>query len=362
VFWKFTRPILFALPAEAAHEVSFGMLELFQGIPGVRGFLSRRRVVSDPRLNCRVFGLDFPNPVGLAAGFDKNARLLPVWRALGFGFAEVGTVTAMAQEGNPRPRLFRISSDEALINRLGFNNDGAAAIRERLLALRHSKNWPAFPVGINLGKSGAIPIEKAAEDYAQSLEQLWEAGDYFVVNVSSPNTPGLRDLQEKSRLDDLLGYLQEKNRAQRAPAGKPLLAKISPDLNWKQLDDVLEACVKHGVAGLVATNTTLSREGLSGKGKEEGGGLSGRPLRGRSTEFIRYIHRETSGRLPIIGVGGVFGAEDAWEKIRAGASLIQAYTGFVYGGPAFARRINEGMIRLMEREGVSRISEVAGRG
>ncbi len=357
--WKLIRPAFFALPPETAHHLAFSCLETAQSCGWVRNAIRDACAYEDDVLASRVFNLDFPNPVGLAAGFDKDARLLPMWRALGFGFAEVGTFTPMAQEGNPQPRLFRLPADGALINRMGFNNDGAEVIHERMLELLRKGKWPAFPVGVNLGKAKATPLENAGQDYTALLDTFLDVGDYFVMNISSPNTPGLRELQDKSRLDGLFAAVQARNQLRCRPHIRPLLVKVAPDLEWTQLDDVLELCAKHKIAGIIATNTTLSREALSAQ-IEEQGGLSGRPLRKRSTEFIRHIRKATDGKLPIIGVGGIFTAEDAYEKIRAGASLVQVYTGFIYEGPTMVRRINEGLMRLLRRDGIKNVSGAVG--
>lgn len=357
--WDLIRPLFFLLPPETAHRAAFAGLESIQSAGWLRRRIANTCDHRSDQLRTRVFGLEFANPVGLAAGFDKDARLLPMWRALGFGFAEIGTVTPLPQTGNPQPRLFRLPSDEALINRMGFNNDGAQAIRERLVFLLRTGRWPRFPIGINLGKGRETPLEKAAEDYLLVLDAFLELGDYFVVNISSPNTPGLRELQGKSRLDELLAAVQERNRTRCKPQTRPLLVKVAPDLEWAQLDDLLELCAKHGVAGVVATNTTLSRDGLRSPTPEPGG-LSGKPLRERSTEFIRRIHRQMKGKLPIVGAGGIFTAADAYEKIRAGASLVQVYTGFVYEGPLLTRKINEGLSGLLQRDGFRNVSEAVG--
>jgi dihydroorotate dehydrogenase len=359
MIWNLLRPLLFSFSPEKAHQLAFSQLELIQRNATIRQWMANQLRVEDKRLKSTVFGLEFSNPVGLAAGFDKNARILPMWHALGFGFAELGTITPRPQSGNPAPRLFRLPEDLAVINRMGFNNDGAEGIRGRLLEYLNSGIWPSMPVGINLGKQKETSLEKAAEDYAVLLDSFLDLGDYFVVNVSSPNTPGLRELQEKTRLDELLAMVQSRVRSRCLPHIRPVLMKIAPDLEYSQLDDVLELCLKHGLAGIIATNTTLSREGLTTR-IDETGGLSGMPLRKRSTDFVRYIHEKVSGKLKIIGVGGVFSAEDAYEKIQAGASLIQVYTGFVYEGPAMARNINRGLLKLLERDGVKHISEVVG--
>jgi dihydroorotate dehydrogenase len=319
------RPLLFSLDAELVHHLAMGGLERFGRV--MRAFAHE----PDPRLTREVFGLRFPTPIGLAAGFDKNAVALPAWEALGFGFAEVGTITARAQPGNPRPRIFRVTEARAIINRLGFNNHGCDVVAARLQRLAGAGQWPRIPVGINIGKSKVTPLEEATADYLLSFERLHNFGDYFVLNVSSPNTPGLRALQEKDALGELLETIQRRN-----VTGKPLLVKIAPDLEWAAIDEILALAKEHGLAGIVATNTTIDHS-LIPEERRTTGGLSGAPLRARSTEVVRFI----TGRcdLPVIAVGGVFTPEDAWEKFDAGASLIQLYTGFIYEGPAVARRI-----------------------
>jgi dihydroorotate dehydrogenase len=335
---------------------------------------------SHPALKQSLWGLEFSNPVGLAAGFDKDGLATGMWSSLGFGFAELGTVTLHAQSGNPRPRLFRLPADQATLNRMGFNNQGAAAMAERLwrrgpirknggdgeVGKTASSHSPLpIPLGINLGKSKITPLESAAEDYWGSFRLLKDLGDYFVVNVSSPNTPGLRSLQSADQLSQILERLQQENQQQR-----PLLVKIAPDLAWEAIADVLNLAQIHQLAGIIATNTTTCRDGLITKtiattGRlvtEEAGGISGAPLRQRSTEIIRFIHQETQGTLPIIGVGGIFTAADAWEKITAGASLIQVYTGWIYEGPWMVRRILEGLVSNLEERGLKTIGEAVGRG
>jgi dihydroorotate dehydrogenase len=360
MFWKLIRPLLFTLDPEEAHHLAFRTMEMVQASRFARSLLESSLRVTDDCLKSRVFGIEFSNPVGLAAGFDKDARLLPIWKALGFGFAEIGTVTPVAQSGNQKPRLFRLPADEAVINRMGFNNDGAEAVRQRLVELLREGKWPRFAVGINFGKNKITPNEKAVEDYAKLIDSFLDLGDYFVINVSSPNTPGLRELQEKSKLDEIFGALQKRIWARLKLDARPLLVKVAPDLELPQLDDVLELCMKHRLAGIIATNTTLSRQGLKTK-MEETGGLSGRPLQQRSTDFIRHIYKQTKGKLPIVGVGGVFDAKGAYEKIKAGASLIQVYTGFIYEGPSLARRINEGLIELLDRDGFKSIGDAVGK-
>jgi dihydroorotate dehydrogenase len=282
-------------------------------------------------LEREVFGLKFPNPIGLAAGFDKNALVLPAWEALGFGFAEVGTITAKAQPGNPKPRLFRVPEISGIINRMGFNNDGADAVAARLAKLRGTPRWPRFPVGINLGKSKVTPIEEATDDYLYSFSRLRDLGDYFVLNVSSPNTPGLRSLQDRPALDRLFGAIQAAN-----AGAKPMLVKIAPDLTWEAIDDVLALVESHRLAGIIATNTTIDHTPVP-EHRRQTGGLSGRPVRARSTEIIRHITSRT--KVPVIGVGGIFSPEDVREKLDAGAALVQVYTGFIYEGPAMIPRI-----------------------
>lgn len=315
---------------------------------------------SDPQLEQTLWGLKFQNPVGLAAGFDKDGVATGVWPRFGFGFAEVGTVTFHPQPGNLRPRLFRLPLDRAAINRMGFNNQGAA---QMAATLKQAQPRGAMPLGINLGKSKVTPLEQAVEDYVSSFRLLRDLGDYFVVNVSSPNTPGLRSLQATEQLGPILAALQAENQAQ-----KPLLVKIAPDLAWEDIAALLGLAQDHELAGIIATNTTIRRDGLktqriaaTGKPvREEAGGLSGAPLKARSTEVIRFIWQQTSGQLPIIGVGGIFTAEDAWEKITAGASLVQVYTGWIYEGPGMVRQILSGLQQKLEEQSISAISEVVG--
>ena len=335
------------------------------------GWISRHEILCDavaslygaPR-DCGVelFGLKFPNPVGLAAGMDKHASAVPVWEALGFGFVELGGVTWHAQAGNPAPRMFRAVSDEALINRMGFNNHGAEAVAAKLAEWRALGRWPGHPVGINLGKSKVTPLEKAAGDYAGSLRGLRPHADFFVVNVSSPNTPNLRQLQDKAALDEILAAIQQNN----LPQAKPVLVKVAPDLSFEALDEILELVGPRHIAGVVATNTTVARPDTSDSALkriyEESGGLSGRPLRARSTEIIRHLYRQTKGALPIIGVGGIFNADDAWEKITAGASLVQLYTGLVYEGPAVAKQIVKGLVQRLAAAGLKDLKHAVGIG
>lgn len=340
LYKSFVRPVLFMVDPENMHEWAVAGLKR---LASVENQMEPWFTVSDPKLEVEAFGLRFRNPVGLAAGFDKNAQLVDVWPALGFGHVEVGTVTAQAQPGNPKPRLFRYPADRAIINRMGFNNDGAIAVAERLRGYQQAGTLHRIPIGVNIGKSKVTPMDGAVEDYLFSFNALYEFGDYFTVNVSSPNTPILRQLQEKEALSELLAALAARNRERE---GKPLLLKIAPDLTWPQIDDVLQVIADQGLSGVIATNTTIGRDGLVTP-TDEAGGLSGAPLRERSTAIIRYIARQTEGRLPIVGVGGIFTAADAYEKLDAGATLVQVYTGFIYEGPAMVRDLCRGLVKLL---------------
>ncbi|MBC6613126.1 quinone-dependent dihydroorotate dehydrogenase [Hymenobacter sp. BT507] len=336
------KPLLFQLDAERAHHVVFNNLKSAYRLPGTAALLRGLYDFQHPKLEREVFGLKFRNPVGLAAGLDKNAVLTDELGALGFGFVEIGTVTPRPQPGNPAPRLFRLPQDEALVNRMGFNNDGATAAAQRLRQRRNQQ----LIIGGNIGKNKDTPNEQAAQDYVACVEALHEVVDYFVVNVSSPNTPGLRQLQEREPLIQLLQQVQERN--QSLPQPRPLLLKIAPDLTDSQLDDILLIARETNLSGLVATNTTISRADLRTATDHVtslgAGGLSGRPLRERATEVIRFLHRRTNGGLPIIGAGGIHSPQDAQEKLAAGASLVQLYTGFVYEGPALVGRINRALV------------------
>jgi len=335
---RLLRPILFCIDPERAHHLAMGALGVLAKFDAVRGWIAR---TPDPRLTRTAFGLRFPSPIGLAAGFDKDALVLPSWAALGFGFVEAGTITPRPQPGNPRPRVFRYPAEQALINRMGFNNSGATAVAARLAALRASGRWPAIPVGINLGKNKDTPNEAAAADYAAGFSALRNHGDYFVLNVSSPNTPGLRSLQGRAGLEPLLDAVQAKNLS--AAPVKPILVKIAPDLAWEEIEEVIEVSVKWGAAGLITTNTTLDHSGITGT--DEQGGLSGAPLRARATEVLRFVTSRT--RLPVIASGGVMDADSALEKLDAGASLVQVYTGFVYRGPALLREIEAALLQRL---------------
>ncbi|GAA1657295.1 quinone-dependent dihydroorotate dehydrogenase [Catellatospora bangladeshensis] len=332
VFERVVRPRLFKIgggDAERAHEWTLERLAGLARRPAVLGLLKRRYAVDKP---VDVFGVRFPNAVGLAAGMDKNGVALKAWPALGFGFVEVGTVTALGQPGNEKPRLFRLPDSNAIINRMGFNNEGAQALAGRLAALGPI----GVPLGISLGKSKVTPLEEAVADYRASYDALKSYGDYFAVNVSSPNTPGLRSLQDRDQLDAILAALTETDGEPR----KPVLVKIAPDLTDHAIAELLEVCVARGVAGLIATNTTLSRDGVAAADQGtagQAGGLSGAPLTERAHKVVSFVHGESGGRLPIIGVGGLMSADDAARMFDAGASLVQLYTGFIYHGPALVR-------------------------
>lgn len=324
--------------------------------------LEKSFCVNDPRLQQNLWGLTFNNPIGLAAGCDKNGTAARMWGHLGFGFAEIGAVTLHPQPGNPRPRLFRLPLDKAALNRLGANNQGATTIAQTLEATSHHEFRP-FPLGVNLCKSKITPLEAAAADYVESFRYLENWADYFVVNVSSPNTPGLRSLQSGEELQIILRELQTVNQQQ-----KPLFVKISPDLSWEAINIIINLVKTHQLAGIIATNTTIKREGLKtkvlaktgNKIEEEAGGISGLPIRERSTEVIRFIYEQTQGKLPIIGVGGIFTPEDAWEKITAGATLLQLYTGWIYQGPWLIPQLLKGLIEKLEKRGYRHISEAIG--
>jgi dihydroorotate dehydrogenase len=338
IYKRLIRPILFLLPAETAHRLTFIVLKM----PGVHYLLKAIYHFSDRRLQRELFGLTFPNPIGLAAGFDKNAEAYRPLSAVGFGFIEIGTVTPLPQPGNPQPRLFRLKADQAIINRMGFNNEGIEAVVRRLR--NRDKN---IIIGGNIGKNKITPNELAVRDYLQCFEKLFEYVDYFVVNVSSPNTPDLRELQDKKPLLKLLSELQTANATKTNP--KPILLKIAPDLSNAQLDDIIDIVRQTGIAGIIATNTTISRKNLKTPPEEiekiGAGGLSGKPLKNRSTEVIRYLHQKSGGQIPIIGVGGIHSVADALEKLDAGASLIQLYTGFVYEGPVLIRQIKKALLQ-----------------
>lgn len=331
------RPILFCFDPEKVHYFTFSLIRRLAKIPGFSLLFRALYEVKDSRLETEVFGLKFKNPVGLAAGFDKNAVLYKELSDFGFGFIEIGTITPKAQDGNPKKRLFRLKEDSAIINRMGFNNGG---VDEAVLRLKQNNG---VLIGGNIGKNKVTPNEEATSDYEICFEALFDYVDYFVVNVSSPNTPNLRALQDKEPLTELLQTLQNKNLAK--PKQKPILLKIAPDLTDEQLLDIIDIINDTKIAGVIATNTTLSRKGIHSENKIETGGLSGKPLTKRSTEVIRFLSEKSNKSFPIIGVGGIHTAEDAIEKLEAGASLVQLYTGFIYEGPALVKAINKAILR-----------------
>ena len=351
IYRALIRPLLFQLDPERSHDLALTC------VGAVGPALARlcSPTAPDIRLSVTVAGLRFPTPVGLAAGFDKAARALRAWPAFGFGFVEVGTVTAKAQPGNPRPRVFRLPRDEALINRLGFNSPGADAMAGRLAALRRGSPYP-IPLAVNIGRSRAASNEQAVDDYVYSFDRLQPHADFVVVNVSSPNTPGLRQLQMRDAIVPLLDALSARNRAL---GEKPLFVKIAPDLEDAEVGEVVGALAGRA-HGVVATNTTLRRDGLASPARDEAGGLSGRPLHAQAVRMIGRLRRLTEGRLPIIGVGGIFTADDAYAMIKAGANLVELYTGFVYGGPALPRAIARRLRSLLDRDGLKSIAEAIG--
>lgn len=324
-YQKLLRPLLFSFDPEFVHHLAIWFLK--HAGPA----MAPLRPPNDPRNERTVFGVKFPNPVGLAAGMDKNAVALPAWDAMGFGFVEVGTITARPQPGNPKPRIFRVPESRAIINRLGFNNEGCDLVSDTLRLLRQSGRWPSIPVGINLGKSKVTPLDEAVADYLLSFERLQHLGDYFVLNVSSPNTPGLRQLQDRSSLEQLIRAIQDRN-----SDGRPLLVKIAPDLEFDAIEEIISLSHDTQLSGLIATNTTLDHSGIPPE-RHTQGGLSGAPLKNRSTEIVKFITSRTS--LPVIAVGGIMSPDDAMEKFDAGAALIQLYTGFIYEGPSLVHEI-----------------------
>ncbi|WDF70833.1 quinone-dependent dihydroorotate dehydrogenase [Sphingobacterium oryzagri] len=340
--YKLVKPLFFSMNPEMAHHQVTGGLRKFNKIWGAKTLLKSIYAVEDKRLEREVFGLKFKNPVGLAAGFDKNAEYIEEMAGLGFGFIEIGTVTPRPQPGNDKPRMFRLVQDAGLINRMGFNNQGADVAAARLQQLTDRKN---LIIGGNIGKNKLTPNEEAVNDYIYCFNALFDGVDYFVVNVSSPNTPGLRDLQEKEPLKHILHTLQQLNISKAVQ--KPILLKIAPDLTNSQLDDIVEIVTETQIAGVIATNTTIARDGLQSEPTlvKEMGGVSGKPLTKRSTEVIRYLSKKSNGSFPIIGVGGIHSGQDALDKIAAGASLVQLYTGFIYEGPALVSQICKTLLR-----------------
>ena len=355
--YKTVRKALFLQDAEESHMLISALGKVLGTAPARRPIAALYRL-EDERLSTHVFGIDFRNPIGLAAGFDKNAELIPILASLGFGFIEIGTVTPQPQPGNPRPRLFRLPEDEAVVNRMGFNSKGAVFVREELRHIRHSR----VVIGVNIGRNKSTSNEDALLDYEKCFDNLSDYADYVVINVSSPNTPNLRELQEKKPLMKLLKHVQTINFRKAYP--KPILLKIGPDLSQSQLDDVIEIVRQTAVRGIIATNTSVSRSGLRTSkrvvDRAGDGGLSGQPLKRRSTEVIRYIFSKSKGKIPIIGVGGVFSAEDAYEKIRAGASLVELYTGLIYEGPGLVKKIKQGLVAFLERDGFKSVKDAIG--
>jgi dihydroorotate dehydrogenase len=331
---RLVRPLLFSLDAEAAHHLTIALLRTASHVD----VALRALEIFQPRPKPRVlFGVTFPNPIGLAAGLDKNGVAIPAWAALGFGFIEIGTVTAKSQAGNPKPRIFRFPERQALVNRLGFNNDGADVIAERMHKLRESGRWPAVPVGINIGKSKATPLEDAADDYLYSFRLLSEFADYIALNVSSPNTPGLRELQGPAALSQLLRAIRDENRKN----PKPVLVKIAPDLSSNELEELMATCEENEIGGIIATNTTLDHSSIP-SARDQEGGLSGAPLREKSTAVVRRIAARST--IPVVASGGISDAESAREKFAAGARLLQIYTGYIYRGPRLLREIMESVL------------------
>lgn len=357
--YQLLKKILFRMDPEVAHEWTVRSLKYLQQTPWLAKKLHQEWEVKHPSLSSKVAGISFANPVGLAAGFDKHANVYPALANLGFGFVEVGTLTPRPQAGNERPRLFRLPEDQAIINRMGFNNHGVEEAIQSFQTLPR----PEIPIGINLGKNKDTANEDASQDYIIGLNLLYQYGDYFVINISSPNTQGLRDLQEATALEQLLtDILQTRDQCiEQFQQKKPIFLKIAPDLTQIQLNEIIEIALRTKVDGIIATNTTLSRDGLKNKWyQHETGGLSGRPLTTRSTQWISQIYHQTQGQIPIIGVGGIFTAEDAYSKIRAGANLVQVYTGMIYQGPKIVKQINKDLITLLEKDGFTSVQDAVG--
>ncbi|MDQ6423309.1 quinone-dependent dihydroorotate dehydrogenase [Paenibacillus sp. LHD-117] len=354
------KPFLFKMDPEKAHHLVIDGMAACGKVPGLGGLMHAMYGVSPaPELGTELLGIRFPHPVGLAAGLDKNGVAADGFSSIGFGFAEVGTVTPKGQPGNVQPRLFRLPPDEALINRMGFNNEGADAMAASLSRRKISR----IPIAVNIGKNKDTPNELAHEDYRACIKKLYEYGDFFVVNISSPNTQGLRDLQHGDELKKLLGAVMEEMGAQatkRGGAAKQVLVKIAPDMSDEQLEHTVATIMESRVSGIIATNTTLSRDGLTHKHAGETGGLSGKPLTRRSTDVIAAVYRQTGGKLPIIGSGGIFTAQDAYDKIRAGASLVEIYTALIYKGPGLLRELTSGLVECLRKDGYRNIAEAVG--
>lgn len=345
------QPALFALDPETAHNTLRAFAQV-ANVPSLSSAIGRLYSIDDPRLKVSVAGLEFKNPVGLAAGFDKNAELLGLWSALGFGHIELGTVTAREQPGNPRPRIFRLTADRALINRMGFPSEGADAIERRLWKIRNGA-LKLPPIGVNIGKSKEVELDKAIEDYCYSFSKLAPCADYIAVNVSSPNTPNLRQLQDKERLSELLAALRSCNEHNR-----PVFVKVAPDLTFSALEEVVQCCFDNKITGIIATNTSLGREGLKTQINEMGG-LSGSPITKRSLEVVQFLGSAIDGRMELIGVGGVFSGQDALAMLCAGASMVQIYTGLIYEGPGIVRAINRYLVEFMESRGCRNLRDAA---
>ena len=357
IYRRIVRPALFRIDPERTHNIAMGGLGLLARADPVGRIVGTRLCVHDPRLAQELWGLRFPNPVGLAAGFDKQAAAVPAWAHMGFGFAEVGTVTAERQPGNPRPRIFRLPEDGAVINRLGFNSEGSLLVAARLRRWNDGGHAHRIPLGVNIGKTKVA--EDVAADYIATFTRVAEFADYVAINISSPNTPGLRDLQERSALEELVTRLAGANRMQHAP--KPILVKIAPDLDPGAIEAIVGIARDHRLDGLIVSNTTVARAHATSRLVAETGGMSGAPLRELADDVLRRA-AAVAGDLPIIGVGGIFTAEDAWRKILAGASLVQIYTGYVYEGPGLPKRINQDLLMLMEHAGIRSIAEAVGQG
>lgn len=353
------KPALFRFDPEDIHHLTIGGLDLAGNVPLLPGLVRRLTAPQRPELRQILWGREFVSPLGLAAGLDKNAEAVMAFGAMGFGFLEVGTVTPVAQSGNERPRLFRLPEDGGLINRMGFNNGGAAAMRERLEGQR------LCPVWVNIGKNKVTPNEEAASDYRRCVAELYPVADAFVVNVSSPNTPGLRALQAAGDLQALVAEVMDEAERQRVRTAlrlPPVLVKLAPDLHPADFEASVEAVLNAGASGLIISNTTLSREGLRSSHRAEAGGLSGQPLREHSTELVRLAYSQVRGRVPIVGVGGIFSAEDAFEKILAGASLVEVYSGLIYGGPSLPAEISAGLSQLLRQDGFATVADAVGAG
>ena len=352
MLYKLVRPLLFQLDSELSHNILLRTINVLSRV-GLSNCARTLYDFHDPRLESEVLGIKFKNPLGLAAGFDKNAEIVDFLSAIGFGYIEIGTVTGKSQSGNPKPRIFRYPDDQALINSMGFPSEGADALALKLK--QYKKLLRNSVLGINLGKTKVVPIDEALKDYLYSFSKLKDLGDLFVLNVSSPNTPELRKLQEKDRLKELFSGVNEINDHK-----KPILVKLAPDLSNNELDEIIECCLEAKVSGLIATNTTFSRDGLKAQ-TEEAGGLSGSPLKSRALEVVSHIYTSTNGHLPIMGVGGIFNAKDVIDFLQAGASVVQIYTALVYEGPVVVKKINSDLVRIIEKTGAKSIADFIGK-